>query len=255
VEDRHIRLLEIAERLPLGVYGPAWDDAFASYLQELGCPLVEAPYARARIGEYVSWLVSKAFSVIYEESAEQTNADVAAAVEEAAGGRAGSAGAGSSTPAAAPAPETPLSAEAAAQLSSLAAMLGVSVVGGPVAVLAACRRAIRHGLLPAAAAAAGASSAGGEGGVAAGGSGRRRVVRPAASRPALSRESALAALPALPTGVAPSSPAFNAAAAVLRLLYVDELRELQDGITASLIGVQEFTADPRTDASLGQVGR
>jgi RLL motif-containing protein 1 len=34
-----------------------------------------------------------------------------------------------------------------------------------------------------------------------------------------------------------------------------DLRELQDAVNDILITVQEFTADPRTDSSLGKVGR
>lgn len=45
------------------------------------------------------------------------------------------------------------------------------------------------------------------------------------------------------------------AAKVLRLLYVSDLRKLQDGINDSLQQMQEQTADPKTDSRLGRVGR
>jgi len=45
------------------------------------------------------------------------------------------------------------------------------------------------------------------------------------------------------------------AAALLRMLYIADLRELQDAVNAILITVQEFTADPKTDSALGKVGR
>lgn len=39
------------------------------------------------------------------------------------------------------------------------------------------------------------------------------------------------------------------------VLYILDLRELQDAVNDILVTVQEFTANPRTDAALGQVGR
>jgi hypothetical protein len=58
-----------------------------------------------------------------------------------------------------------------------------------------------------------------------------------------------------PLGFATGDARVDAAAALLRMLYVADLRELQDAVNDILISVQEFTADPKTDASLGQVGR
>lgn len=45
------------------------------------------------------------------------------------------------------------------------------------------------------------------------------------------------------------------AAAVLRLLYIDDLRELQTQVNEVIALTQEYTANPITDARLGQVGR
>lgn len=42
---------------------------------------------------------------------------------------------------------------------------------------------------------------------------------------------------------------------VLKLLFVQDLRELQTKINEALVAVQTVTADPRTDTRLGQVGR
>jgi len=42
---------------------------------------------------------------------------------------------------------------------------------------------------------------------------------------------------------------------VLRMLYVADLRELQDAVNEILVEVQSYTADPKTDSSLGVVGR
>jgi RLL motif-containing protein 1 len=42
---------------------------------------------------------------------------------------------------------------------------------------------------------------------------------------------------------------------VLRLLYINDLRDLQTAINGVLVSAQSLTADPKTDTGLGQVGR
>ncbi|VVC88772.1 RNA transcription, translation and transport factor protein isoform X2 [Leptidea sinapis] len=42
---------------------------------------------------------------------------------------------------------------------------------------------------------------------------------------------------------------------VLKLLFIQDLRELQTKINEALVSVQTVTADPRTDTKLGKVGR
>lgn len=42
---------------------------------------------------------------------------------------------------------------------------------------------------------------------------------------------------------------------VLKLLFVQDLRDLQTKINEALVAVQNVTADPRTDTKLGKVGR
>ena len=51
------------------------------------------------------------------------------------------------------------------------------------------------------------------------------------------------------------SAALDDAGRVLRMLHVRELRRLQDGVNAIVVGMQEFTANPKTDSRLGRVGR
>lgn len=50
-------------------------------------------------------------------------------------------------------------------------------------------------------------------------------------------------------------PAMNRAANVLRLLYINDLRQLQTSVNAMIVQVQSLTANPKTDTKLGKVGR
>jgi len=50
-------------------------------------------------------------------------------------------------------------------------------------------------------------------------------------------------------------PVLGEAAKVLRLLHIQELRYLQTNINELIVAVQGITANPKTDQSLGQVGR
>lgn len=50
-------------------------------------------------------------------------------------------------------------------------------------------------------------------------------------------------------------PTLNRAANVLRLLYINDLKELQTQVNAMLVQLQSLTANPKTDSRLGQVGR
>ena len=51
------------------------------------------------------------------------------------------------------------------------------------------------------------------------------------------------------------SEALDAACRVLRMLHVQHLRRLQDAVNTAIVSMQEYTANPRTDARLGRVGR
>jgi RLL motif-containing protein 1 len=42
---------------------------------------------------------------------------------------------------------------------------------------------------------------------------------------------------------------------ILRLLHIKELRDLQTKINETIVAVQTITANPKTDSSLGRVGK
>lgn len=47
----------------------------------------------------------------------------------------------------------------------------------------------------------------------------------------------------------------NRCANVLRLLYINDLRELQTDINNAIVQIQSVTANPKTDSTLGKVGK
>jgi len=52
-----------------------------------------------------------------------------------------------------------------------------------------------------------------------------------------------------------SDATLNEAAKILRLLHIEELRELQTRINEAIVAVQAIIANPKTDYRLGKVGR
>jgi len=58
-----------------------------------------------------------------------------------------------------------------------------------------------------------------------------------------------------PPGFDTGDRELNQAASLLRLLYVADLRKLQDEVNTLISQMQEYTANPKTDSSLGKVGR
>lgn len=66
---------------------------------------------------------------------------------------------------------------------------------------------------------------------------------------------AAALLDAQPLGFSTGDPLVDRAARALRWLYVRDLASLQKEVDDAIVGVQDRTANPRTDAALGKVGR
>eukprot|EP00696_Hemimastix_kukwesjijk_P011409 gnl/Hemi2/24319_TR8171_c0_g1_i1.p1 gnl/Hemi2/24319_TR8171_c0_g1~~gnl/Hemi2/24319_TR8171_c0_g1_i1.p1 ORF type:complete len:254 (-),score=75.38 gnl/Hemi2/24319_TR8171_c0_g1_i1:112-834(-) len=58
-----------------------------------------------------------------------------------------------------------------------------------------------------------------------------------------------------PLGFSTGDAALDKAALVLRLLYIADLRDTQSKINSVIATLQSFTANPKTDARLGKVGR
>jgi RLL motif-containing protein 1 len=52
-----------------------------------------------------------------------------------------------------------------------------------------------------------------------------------------------------------NDPVLNQAAKVLRILYIQDLRDLQTRANELIVAVQNVTANPKTDTKLGKVGK
>lgn len=59
----------------------------------------------------------------------------------------------------------------------------------------------------------------------------------------------------LPLGFSTGDAAVDQVAKVLRILHIRELRRLQNRVNAAIAAMQTVTANPKTDAKLGKVGR
>lgn len=276
---RHWPVDERAGLQATAVPDAAWHSHFERYLRELGCPLLEegAGYDVEGIQIYVHWLIGQALAMQYEDTgaetetprqanvlphtsprwstfaADETNltvnaafaapkSSVAAAVAgvveaeqpvSAAGAQAGS-GAGLSAPSKASRVDSAVTLDETASkaLQQLAAVLEVDASehgGDHEALLRACGRVLRRRILPYLDSSGGVAYA--------------------------AEESKDVDLAAFPPGISTGNAAVDAAVTVLRMLYIADLREAQDAANDLIVTVQAFTANPRTDSSLGAVGR
>ena len=83
----------------------------------------------------------------------------------------------------------------------------------------------------------------------------RQRLQAAASNTDTNDADAAALLEAMPLGFSTKDAQVDRAAKVLRLLFINDLRDLQTLINETIVLMQEQTADPRTEAHLGKIGR
>lgn len=230
LEDTRIRALPPVEREPLRQEAPPNAESsdfgplpahLQEYLQELGFPAASPASAETRIAA-ASFLLSQAVSLHFLDSAPSCRASRSAS--------------SSSSPGPAPFPDA-LDSHTLSRILSVAHKAGCSTTrsrsdrsNSSNNTLAAARSlslTIRQHLAP--------------------------EVLSAAWKPVSDRTS----LEELPLGFSMegASSAAVSTARVLRLLYINDLRELQTSVDRLIVSAQEVSADPRTNSRLGKVGK
>ncbi|GLC41845.1 hypothetical protein PLESTM_001251600 [Pleodorina starrii] len=257
LENQKIREYKIEDRKPLAdTQSPNWDAAFKKYLGDLECPVPPTDTAAA-----LHWLVAFALNLDYEDNADKlgklgappTSQPAASAATREAGG-VGKAPASASGSGSGPGSGLGGSSRTGAEeafsdlqdprvVAAVLALVRAAQVAGPqdggdspqVAssqslpvvdqLMAAVQRCVCE-LGPA--------------------------LRPGVWNPARPPRQALAGVP---LGFEVEGEALSAAATALRLLFTRDLRRLQSQIDHAVVEMQEYTANPKTDSSLGKVGR
>lgn len=239
LEEMKIRALDIPKRAPLrAVDSASWDAAFGEYLKELECP---RQYSANMSGDpwLLSFLLSKAIGAEYADHSSLYN-------EVKKGGLVSG---GSNILTGSPEQLRP-------QLEELAKALRIpippDVATNPTPLIQACKLRLtalkrvaeaerldakRKANAPATAASV-VAAAGAKG-----------------QDEAAETKAVLTELDAFPLGFPVPDQNVRRAAALLRLGYLQDLRELQSLVNEVLAIAQEYTADPKTDARLGVVGR
>lgn len=232
LEDQKIRHLKIEQRAALRDVEPEskWRDAFAGYLEKLDCPYDFASQPTATL----DWLLGVALRYDYGDRAE-SRPNLRQGLSTVAPDTA------TATPTSAQHPSaerSPLDFDTTdatfrAGVKALAKIVKVTPHPDPAVLLEAVRLVIQEKLSP-------------------------QVIE-ATKKRAEEKKGRKAAkqydITPRECGFEMDDPGLAEAAKVLRLLHLQELRRLQTHVNEMIVAVQALTADPKTDQSLGQVGR
>jgi len=223
LEDRVIRHYEVKQRGPLRDYSDRtkWTNAFQAYLDSLFSedPNAKCPFSKKSVTAAVNWLLGQAILIVYEEKADKFNAVAADISCAPVRGKAANI------------IEGEVVGSLTSELEGLLLSLNLGNKGESL-----CQdqhEKLEHVVqrLPAA----------------------QSIMRSKLGR--ASRHATGQFEMDFPSGFEMGSQSLDQAAAVLKMLYVVDLRELQSGINAVLCEAQHWTANPKTDSRLGKVGR
>ncbi|GIL57367.1 hypothetical protein Vafri_12615 [Volvox africanus] len=240
LENQKIREYKIEDRQALSdIQSPSWDVAFKKYLQDLECPLPPGDMTAA-----LHWLVAFAVNLEYEDNADKvasvSSPPAAAAAGSGSGKHPGPSGAASSGQDDQPFTDLQNPAVVAAVLQLVSAARIETAKDGGGASSGATSPSSSSSIVDQLMAVA-----------------QRCVceVGPALKAGVWSRgKSPRQALASVPLGFGLEGEALCTAATALRLLYIQDLRQLQSQIDHAIVEMQEYTANPKTDSSLGKVG-
>ena len=226
LEDQKIRHYKIEERGHLrDSEGDNWTAAFKKYLADLECPHDAASSSPAAL----DWLLGVAVRYDYGDAAQQ-NLHLRSGLAPPDG-----------PPSKLPSPSLAPSGKSALDIDpsdeifvtgvqALARILKISKHPDPSVLLEAVRIVIEEKLSPSALKAA------------------------ESAKPGTDKKRQFKVTPE-DCGFDLGDPVLGEAAKVLRLLHIQELRYLQTNINELIVAVQAMTANPKTDQSLGKIGR
>jgi len=236
IEDRKIRYLDVGDRQGLRVADEKWCQNFRKYLRVMECPHADAwkadPAPAQPPGGWVlspphlgalRWIFDRAVACEYEDNGSMYNASAAAVASQGAGENGEAKGE-------VPSGGSQTSADA---LKALCTALGVQPKPDwtTLDTLRVCLLQVRtkHGPL---------------------------VEMCSQAPPTRARAQHLRDMEGkFPLGFSTNDHTVDLASRLLRMLYVSDLRDLQNDVNAILVVTQEFTANPKTNSALGKVGR
>ncbi|VIO93221.1 Protein C14orf166 homolog, putative [Brugia malayi] len=218
LEHQHIRLYKIEDRDGLQSSDvEVWNKSYSKYLTDLKCPL-----SYDRVHEVVDWLLTRAIDSCYQQTAEGKNLTADNYIQRKAEKE-------KQQKASDPLSAIDFSTEEARKgIEDLRITLGITAHPDPLVVLRACCKFITDNLSDEAIQVANKETR------------NQKKIMP------LSR---------FDMGMISSkNGTIDAAIRALRLIHLENLREVQTEINEAIVAVQELTADPKTDKKLGKVG-
>lgn len=224
LEDQKIRFCKIGERISLREdEGKQWVASFKKYLKTLECPY----RVEMDLPAVVDWLLGVAVRYEFNEIAE---------IKHPIGQQAAHGGPLSQLTGQSPSGKSPLDVDPSdptfvSGTQALAKILQITSHPDPSILLEAIRIVIVEKLSESA------------------------LSESAKSETAKLKDKKKYRITAKECGFDLDDPVLSEAAKVLRLLHIQELRQLQTQINELIVAVQAITANPKTDQSLGQVGR
>ena len=227
LEDRKIRELDVEWRKPLRSDSQEWDAAFSNYLGKVGCPFKWSNVGETDSKDAIAWLISYAVSAEYEDVAENCvgientgRSNFLDSVNNNENEKSSENNENEQEM------EVEFNSELSEEVDKLGAMLLLNRQGeSDYLYLQRISRHIKLTLTP-------------------------------GSLHALKTEGkAGIPLQSFPLGFDTRDAALNQVAVVLRMLYLSDFRELQNDLNALIVLGQEYTANPKTNSALGQVGR
>lgn len=230
LEDQKIRHYKIEEREPLrDETGDNWDKVFKEYLADMQCPF--SPDSASSTSSCLQWLTDEALRCEFTD-ASNTRQGLCSGLRRHDNQKAGGTTPNSALNISSSDPVLKRGVEA------LAKTLQITTHVDPTVLLAACRLVIEEKLSDEALKKASDEE-------------KERSKR----SPPSSKKPKHHNVTPKQCGFDLGDPVLGEAAKTLRLLHIKELRELQTKINELIVAVQNITADPKTDSSLGKVGR